>query len=42
VVGHVPRYEKLARLRDGDLAVVGWRQDVLEVHYTDESEQEIL
>jgi hypothetical protein len=41
VDGHVFRYEKLARVRDGDLAVIGWRQDVIEVHYTDESEQEI-
>jgi hypothetical protein len=35
---HIPTYEKLARVRDGALAVVRWRQDVRDVHYTSVSE----
>jgi len=35
----IPRYEKLARVRDGNLAVIGRRQDVLDVHCTGEYKQ---
>jgi hypothetical protein len=38
----VSRYEKLARVRDGDLAVIGRWQDVLDVHYTGWYEHQIL
>ena len=35
----ISRYEKLARVRDGNLAVVGRRQDVLDMHCTGEYDQ---
>ena len=37
-----PRYAKLARVRDGDLAFIGRGQDVLDVHYTDKYDQKIF
>jgi hypothetical protein len=43
VDGSVSRYEKPARLRDGNLVVAGWGQNVGDVHHTDNhSENEIL